>query len=281
MDFRIAFLAPKRHGNTTGELMLPIARPSASLSPRLAVGALVSIAGGPPTSASSQRETVMTLSTRQVADLLGESELFSSLDEQARLHLAERASQRGYRRGQVVFVQDERGDRMFLVAEGEVRLLIRSPHGDEVELTRRARGDAFGEVALLDGGPRSATAEAITPAVLIGIGREHLVDAFLHLLGGLVRRANNLSSALVFRDVRGRVAGKLLELVGWDPEAEAPPAELIASKVSQNDLAQMVGGARQTVNQVLRQFEKRDWIKLHHRAFEVLDPQALQRLADS
>src|SRR6266511_3574885 len=124
MDFRIAFLAPKRHGNTTGELMLPIVRPSASLSPRPAVGALVSIAGGPPTSASSQRETVMTLSTRQVADLLGES-----------------------------------------------RLLIRSPHGDEVELTRRARGDAFGEVALLDGGPRSATAEAITPAVLIGIGR--------------------------------------------------------------------------------------------------------------
>src|SRR6266508_317173 len=268
MDFRIAFLAPKRHGNTTGELMLPIVRPSASLSPRPAVGALVSIAGGPPTSASSQRETVMTLSTRQVADLLGESELFSSLDEQARLHL------------------DERGDRMFLVAEGEIRLLIRSPHGDEVELTRRARGDAFGEVALLDGGPRSATAEAITPAVLIGIGREdlikllrseeHLVDAFLHLLGGLVRRANNLSSALVFRDVRGRVAGKLLELVGWDPEAEAPPAELIASQVSQNDLAQMVGGARQTVNQVLRQFEKRDWIKLHHRAFEVLDPQALE-----
>jgi CRP/FNR family cyclic AMP-dependent transcriptional regulator len=231
----------------------------------------------------------MTMSTRQVAGLLGESELFSSLSEQMRLHLAERASQRGYRRGQVVFVQDERGDRMFVVAEGEIRLLIRSAQGDEVELTRRSRGDAFGEVALLDGGPRSATAEAITPAVLIGIGREDLikllrseeviVDAFLHLLGNLVRRANNLSSALVFQDVRGRVAGKLLELVGWDPE-ETSGAELIASQVSQSDLAQMVGGARQTVNQVLRQFEKRGWIKLHHRAFEVLDPHALQHLAD-
>lgn len=232
----------------------------------------------------------MAMSTRQVADLLGESELFSSLDEQARLRLAERASQRGYRRGQVVFVQDERGDRMFVVAEGEIRLLIRSPHGEEVELTRRSRGEAFGEMALLDGGPRSATAEAITAAMLIGIGRDdlikllrsedHLVDAFLHLLGGLVRRANNLSSALVFRDVRGRVAAKLLELVAWDPKAETPGAELIASQVSQNDLAQMVGGARQTVNQVLRQFEKRGWVMLHHRAFEVLDPHALQHLAD-
>jgi CRP/FNR family transcriptional regulator, cyclic AMP receptor protein len=177
-----------------------------------------------------------------------------------------------------------------VVAEGEIRLLIRSPHGDEVELTRRSRGDAFGEVALLDGGPRSATAEAITPAVLIGIARddllkllrseEHMVDAFLHVLGSLVRRANNLSSALVFRDVRGRLAGKLLELVGWNPDSEGSPDELIASQVSQNDLAQMVGGARQTVNQALRQFERRGWIKLHHRAFEVLDPQALKHLAD-
>jgi CRP-like cAMP-binding protein len=232
----------------------------------------------------------MAMSTRQVADLLGESELFNSLSEQGRLRLADRASQRGYRRGQVVFVQDERGDRMFVVAQGEIRLLIRSAHGDEVELARRSRGETFGEVAVLDGGPRSATAEAITPAVLIGIGREdlikllrseeHVVDAFLHLLGGLVRRANNLSSALVFRDVRGRVAGKLLELVGWDPEAEPAGTELIASQVSQSDLAQMVGGARQTVNQVLRHFEKRGWIKLHHRAFEVLDPHALQHLAD-
>jgi CRP/FNR family transcriptional regulator, cyclic AMP receptor protein len=230
----------------------------------------------------------MALSTQQVADLLGETELFGSLDEQVRLWLAERASQRGYRRGQVVFVQDERGDRMFVVAEGEIRLLIRSPQGDEVELTRRSRPEAFGEVALLDGGPRSATAEAITPATLVGIARDDLVkllrseelvvDAFLHLLGGLVRRANHLSSALVFRDVRSRVAGKLLELVAWDPQA--PAASLVASHVSQSDLAQMVGGARQTVNQALRQFERRGWIALHHRAFEVLDPHALQHLAD-
>jgi CRP/FNR family cyclic AMP-dependent transcriptional regulator len=230
----------------------------------------------------------MAMSTQQVADLLGECELFSSLDAQVRLRLADRASQRGYRRGQVVFVQDERGDRMFVVADGEIRLLIRSSHGEEVELTRHSRGEAFGEMALLDGGPRSATAEAITPAVLIGVGRDdlvellrsekHMVDALLRLLGSLVRRANDLSSALVFQDVRGRLAGKLLELVEWDPAG--PPAELVASQVSQSDLAQMVGGARQTVNQVLRQFEKRGWIELHHRAFEVLDPQALQRLAD-
>jgi CRP/FNR family transcriptional regulator, cyclic AMP receptor protein len=229
----------------------------------------------------------MALTTQQVAILLGESELFATLDEPVRLTLAERASQRGYRRGQVVFVQEERGDRMFVVAEGEVRLLIRSPHGDEVELARRSRGQVFGEMALLDGGPRSATAEAITAATLVGIGREdlikllrsdeHLVDAFLHLLGGLVRRANNLSSALVFRDVRGRVAGKLLELVGWDPAVH--PAELLASQVSQSDLAQMVGGARQTVNQVLKQFEDRGWIRMANRTIEIVGWDGLRRQA--
>jgi CRP/FNR family cyclic AMP-dependent transcriptional regulator len=230
----------------------------------------------------------MVLSAQQVADLLGESELFHALDEQARLHLAEHASQRGYRRGQVVFVQDQPGDRMFVVAEGTVRLLIHSPQGDAVELARHSRGAVFGEMAVLDGGPRSATAEAITAARLIGIARadlvrllhsdEQLVDAFLHLLGSLVRRANNLSSALVFLDVRRRVAGKLLELVAWNQEAV--PGAALTCRVTQGDLAQMIGGARQTVNQVLRQFAERGWIRVANRSFEVLDPQALHRLAE-
>jgi CRP/FNR family transcriptional regulator, cyclic AMP receptor protein len=230
----------------------------------------------------------MVLSTQQVADLLGESELFHILGEPARLRLAQHALQRGYRRGQVVFVQDQPGDRMFVVAEGTVRLLIHSSRGDAVELARHRRGEVFGEVAVLDEGPRSATAEAISAAWLIGLTRadliwllrsdEQMVDGFLHLLGGLVRRANSLSSALVFLDVRRRVAGKLLELVGWSRESS--PVRLLASQISQSDLAQMVGGARQTVNQVLRQFEERGWIRLGNRAFEVLDPGALHRLLE-
>jgi CRP/FNR family transcriptional regulator, cyclic AMP receptor protein len=230
----------------------------------------------------------MAMTTQQVADLLGESELFGSLDQPTRLRLAERASQRGYRRGQVVFVQDQPGDRMFVVAEGTVRLLIHSPQGDAVELARHSRPAVFGEVAVLDGGLRSATAEVITAAWLIGITRvelirlmhsdERMVDAFLHLLGGLVRRANTLSSGLVFLDVRRRVASKLLELVGWSPDD--PPAGPLSCRVTQGDLAQMVGGARQTVNHVLRQFEERGWVQLANRAFEVLDPQALHHLAE-
>jgi CRP/FNR family transcriptional regulator, cyclic AMP receptor protein len=230
----------------------------------------------------------MTMTAQQVADLLGESELFGTLDLHARLSLAERTSQRGYRRGQVVFVQDQPGDRMFVVADGTVRLLIHSAQGDAVELARHSRPAVFGELAVLDGGHRSATAEVITPAWLVGITRteliqlmhsdERMVDAFLHLLGGLVRRANTLSSGLVFLDVRRRVAGKLLELVAWN--ADAKPIGPLTCQVPQSDVAQMVGGARQTVNHVLRQFEERGWIQLANRAFEVLDPLALHHLAE-
>jgi CRP/FNR family transcriptional regulator, cyclic AMP receptor protein len=220
----------------------------------------------------------------QVASLLSKTTLFAALDEPARLYLAERTTQRVYRPGQVVFVQDEPGDRMFVVAEGSVKLLIRSAQGDAVELARAWPFDVFGEVALLDGGPRSATAEAVERSVLLAIGRgelirllrsnEAVVDALLTSLGRLVRRANRQSTDLIFLDLRGRVAKKLLELGG----AGAVTGTL-HRKITQGDLAQMVGGARQTVNQVLKQFQDRGWIRMSNRTIEIVGWEGLQRQA--
>jgi CRP/FNR family transcriptional regulator, cyclic AMP receptor protein len=224
------------------------------------------------------------MDAHQVASLLSKTELFSALDGQACHELAERSTQRVYRPGQVVFVQDEPGDRMFVVAEGSVKLLIRSAHGDAVELARIWPCEVFGEVALLDGGPRSASAEAVERSVLIAIARdelirllrsnEALVDALLRSLGRLVRRANRQATDLIFLDLRARVAKKLLELgtVGG-------AAGMLHRKITQGDLAQMVGGARQTVNQVLRQFEQRGWISMANRTIEIVRREGLQRQA--
>ena len=183
-----------------------------------------------------------------------------------------------------MFVQDEPGDRMFIVAEGSVKLLIRSAHGDVVELVRRWSGDVFGEVALLDGGPRSASAEAVERSVLVAVARgelirllrdnERLVDALLTSLGRLVRRANRQSTDLIFLDLRGRVAKKLLELAKAGGTMSGP-----LHRITQGDLAQMVGGARQTVNQVLRQFEERGWIRLANRTIEIVGWDGLRRQA--
>jgi CRP-like cAMP-binding protein len=220
----------------------------------------------------------------QVALLLSKTTLFNALNEQGCLELAERTTQRAYRPGQVVFVQDEPGDRMFVVAEGSVKLLIRSSHGDAVELARLWPTDVFGEVALLDGGPRSASAEAVERSVLVAVGRSELirllrsngavVDALLNSLGGLVRRANRQSTDLIFLDLRGRVAKKLLEL---GKAGGTVPGTLL--RITQGDLAQMVGGARQTVNQVLKQFEDRGFIRMANRTIEIVGWDGLRRQA--
>jgi CRP/FNR family transcriptional regulator, cyclic AMP receptor protein len=221
----------------------------------------------------------------QVAALLSKTSLFGALDGPACLELAEHTTQRVYRPGQVVFVQEEPGDRMFVVAEGSVKLLIRSVHGDVVELARIWPCDVFGELALLDGGPRSASAEAVERSVLIAITRgelirllrsnEVVVDALLRSLGRLVRRANRQSTDLIFLDLRARVAKKLLELGQGGGGVQGR----LHRRITQGDLAQMVGGARQTVNQVLRQFEERGWISMANRTIEIVRREGLERQA--
>ena len=222
----------------------------------------------------------------QTATLLSKTDLFGSLDEQVCRELAERSSCRVYRRGQVVFVQDEPCGHLFVVAEGAVKLLIRSSKGDAVELGRVGPVDVFGQVALLDGGPRSATAEAAGPTVLIAVTRaellrlvqrhEPVLDALLRSLGALVRRANRQLTDLVFLDLRARVAKKLWELTAG--QAGGGPRGVLDPRVTQADLAQMVGGARQSVNQVLRTLEDRHYIKVTGRTIEVLRHEELERL---
>ncbi len=207
-----------------------------------------------------------------VTELLGRTELFHTLDEQVRRELARATTQITFDKGQTIFVQDEWGDRMFVLASGAVKLVVRSRHGEVVELARHWTPAAvFGEVALLDGGPRSATAETIEPSRVLGISRdkvigvlrsdEGVVDALLRSLGELVRRANRQTTDLVFLDLQGRLARKLLELA----EAPGGPSTTILdqSRFTQTELANMVGGARQTVNLALRSLEKRGDIANH------------------
>jgi CRP-like cAMP-binding protein len=228
------------------------------------------------------------MDTRQVAALLARTELFGRLDETALLALAERTTQRTYSKGTVVFVQEELGERMFVVAEGSVRLVIHSQDGEVIELVRRTPPEVFGELAVLDGGPRSATAEATQRTRLVVVTRKDLidllrserdvVDGLLRSLGGLVRRANRQTADLAFLTVADRVAGRLLELAGWQDE-ETVPERLQPVRVTQTDLAQMVNGARQTVNKVLGVFESRGLIGIAGHTIEVLQPKELHRLA--
>jgi CRP/FNR family transcriptional regulator, cyclic AMP receptor protein len=223
---------------------------------------------------------------RQIAALLAKTELFGVLGEDTLERVAGRVRVRTVDRGQTIFVQDEPGDRMFVLAEGAVKLVVRSAQGEVVELARHGPPAAFGEVALLDGGPRSATAEALERSVLLVVTRDdliellradvHVVDAVLRSLGAMVRHADRLAGDLVFLDLQGRVARRLLELAGAGADAGGSPR---TGRITQTELANMVGGSRQSVNLALRTLEERGCIRLVGLSIELLDPDELRRRA--
>jgi CRP/FNR family transcriptional regulator, cyclic AMP receptor protein len=222
---------------------------------------------------------------QQKAEVLARTELFKGVDEAARRLIAERVAERVVERGRAVFVQDEPGDRMYVLAAGAVKLYVCSRDGGIVELARHHPPAVFGELALLDGGPRSASAEAVERSTLLVVTRtellrllrseEQIAEALLRSLGTMVRRTTRQVTDLVFLDLQGRVARQLLLLA-----EDGGGSGATTRQVTQGDLATMVGGARQTVNQVLRSLEARGFIRIAGRTFELHDRERLRRLAD-
>ena len=226
------------------------------------------------------------MTPRQIAALLAQTDLFGVLDGSILEQVAGRTRVRTVDKGQTIFVQDEPGDRMFVLAEGAVKLVVRSEKGEVVELARRGPPATFGEVALLDGGPRSATAEAVERSTLLVITRDDLigllrsdlqvVDAVLKSLGAMVRHADRLAGDLVFLDLQGRLARRLLELAGTGKRDGDHPR---TGRLTQTELANMVGGSRQSVNLALRTLEERGCIRQVGLTIELLDPDELRRRA--
>ena len=224
------------------------------------------------------------MNLQQRAGVLARTELFCGIDEATRRRIAERVTERVVEPGQCVFVQDEPGDRMYVLAEGVMKLFVCSRNGGIVELVRHRPPATFGEVALLDGGPRSASAEAVERSTLLVMTRAELLrllkaedqvaEALLSTLGAMVRRTTRQVSDLAFLDLQGRVARQLLALaIDGDGTART-------RGVTQAELASMVSGARQTVNQALRSLESRGYIRADGRSFEILDRERLELLAE-
>ena len=215
------------------------------------------------------------------ASLLGRVEPFQALDARSRLAMVEHSTHRVVDKGQMVFWQDDPGEAMFVLLEGSVKLLVCSRDGELIELHRHSAPAVFGELALLDGGPRSASAEAVERSLLLVLTRpevlrllrsdDQLAEALLRILGAMVRRTTRQISDLAFLSLQGRVAAKLLDLT--------EPGQARTRRITQVELATMVGGARQTVNQALRSLETRGFIRSEGRTFEILDRDQLRRLA--
>ena len=214
--------------------------------------------------------------------------LFSALDPEAATALRASMVELRARKGDVIFVEGEPGDRLYIVIEGKVVLGQASPDGRETLLAVQGPGEMFGELSLFDPGIRTSTATALTDAIVLGLGREALrpwltgrpevAEALLQALARRLRRTNEAMSDLVFSDVPGRVSKALIELkekFGIERNGEW----FVEHDMTQEELAQLVGASRETVNKALADFVHRGWIRVEQRSVTILDLERLQRRA--
>jgi CRP/FNR family cyclic AMP-dependent transcriptional regulator len=226
--------------------------------------------------------------TDAAVDLLRRTRLFAGLDEPTLRALAERSVERSYPRHGRLFFQGDPGDGLFVVASGLVKVVVTSEDGEEMVLVTLGPGEALGELAVVDGGPRSAAAEALEPTSALLITRPVLLElaardpalteALLRTLGSLLRRLTEQASDLVFLDLPGRVAKLLAGLAAERGSVTSEGIELDAH-LTQTDLAGMVGASRQSVNQILQGFARRGYVQVRGRRIVVNRLDLLRRRA--
>ena len=195
---------------------------------------------------------------------------------------------RSFHRGEVIFHQGDPGDTLHLIRQGRLKVVIPSETGEEVLLAILSQGDCFGELALLDGGPRSATVIAMESVETLVLGRkDFLVFVRTHMemaeklvvnLARIIRRVNEDVADLAFLDLPGRLAKKLLELAEahGEPGPDGEGIE-IGVPLTQEELAGMIGATRPSVNKVLGWYEDQGAIQRRGRKIAILKPDVLRR----
>jgi CRP/FNR family transcriptional regulator/CRP/FNR family cyclic AMP-dependent transcriptional regulator len=195
--------------------------------------------------------------------------LFADLDDESLRELSAVARKRVFRQGEVIFHRDDPGQVLYIVKEGKVKIALTSPDGQEVSLTVFGAGECFGELSILDGEPRSADAIALERVELYALQRQDFVNVVMNqpkiavqvmkVISQRLRQADQQIEDLLFLDVYGRVAKKLLELSETHgvPTAQGVRIEL---RLTQQELASMVGASRESVNKVMGYFTDKRYI---------------------
>jgi CRP/FNR family transcriptional regulator, cyclic AMP receptor protein len=223
-------------------------------------------------------------------EALGRSALFARVDDAALAACAASLRVRRYRRGETIFHQGDPGDSLYIVESGSVKIVLPSPEGEEgAIIATLARGDFFGELALLDGAPHSATAVAGEPveALILQQARfEELLETQpglrRALIAGLVaelRRLTNHVEDLHFLDLPGRLATRIVRIARESHPGETRDIHL-EWRYTQSELGAMIGGTRQTVNRLLADFTAQDLIRIDGEALVIPDLDRLARATE-
>ena len=212
--------------------------------------------------------------------------LFAGLNDESIRELMGVAKRRTFRNGEVIFHRDDPGQVLYVIKEGKVKICLISPDGQEMTLVVFGKGECFGEFAILDGLPRSADAVALEKVECYTLQRSDFHNAImknpkiaiqvLEVLSRRLRTTDDMVEDLIFLDVYGRVAKKLLELSDTHGE-KVDNGIRINVRLTQQELASMVGASRESVNKVLGYFTDKNFISTDKHRITLHRPTDLKR----
>ena len=221
-------------------------------------------------------------------EVLARSGIFQGVDSDAAEALVKDLETVEYRKGEIVFSEGEPGDSLYIVLSGKVKVVRRAADGRQNLITLLGPSDMLGELSLFDPGPRTATATAVVDTRLARLrkqalrpwlgNRPEIAEQLLRVLARRLRRTNDALADLIFTDVPGRVAKNLLQMAGRFGSRDGGVLR-VTHDLTQEELAQLVGASRETVNKALADFASRGWMRVDSRAVTILDQERLARRA--
>ncbi len=208
--------------------------------------------------------------------------LFADLRPEELRGIAGIVRRRRYPKGSIIFTQDSVGDVAFIVLRGRVEIVLHSPDGRDFILHEAFPADYFGELALLDRNPRSASAIAVEDTDVLVLQRNEFLEEIqkqprvmlrmLQALSQRLRTADEKIKSLAFSNVATRLKDTLLQLSAQDPTGTSRVV-----RTSQEDLASMIGSSRQTVNQLLNGWQRKGLVTIAREKITILKPEQLAR----
>lgn len=202
--------------------------------------------------------------------------IFKDLSESDLALIGNLAVEKPVPKGTVIFTEGQAGDSLYLIASGRVKVFIGDEDGREIILKILNVGDFFGEMALIDNQPRSASVSTLEPSTFrilskqafdICIERAPRIAAIvMQALARRLRDADRKISTLALMDVYGRVANTLLELAILNNGKL-----VVGEKLSQQDIANMVGASREMVNRILKDLTERGYISVESKTITIHD----------
>ncbi|MCK4388990.1 MAG: Crp/Fnr family transcriptional regulator [Desulfobacterales bacterium] len=219
-------------------------------------------------------------------EFLKQVPLFRSLNQEDGERLAALLRRQSLKKGEVLFRKGSEGTSLYVIVRGVIKIVLPSRMGDEVILAVFSEGDFFGEMSILDGMPRSADAVALEPAEVFVLNRsdflsflknnEHAIESILYSLSMRLRKTDDLLEDTCFLNISSRFAKKLIELAEIYGRQEAD-AILIDLRLTQKDLASMVGATRESINKELRVLREKGLVSISEGAIRIHDMARLKR----